>query len=334
MKKLLLICALFLKTIDISSQDIKGAYIKTAWIPNFNLVFEYTYTLTLLTDPSINIPRPTVTLYFGDNTSGSLPIISTTTSNGTAIKTYTGSHIYSGSSGTSNFYQVVFIDSLRVIGIENISNSHTQPIMVESRIFATNDFMSRSSGAITNFPPVLGVSGNNVVYDPMFVKGFNTDSVVYSIQSCYASSYYLPNNAVLNYSTGVLSFPKDSLGLYAFYLRIAEWGKNVLNNYSVNRVTYVDFAIDVNSTVGINNNLESSLLKIYPNPANESIFIELIHAETALIEIMDISGRVCGTKTIAAKDKMETNELANGLYIYKISNSSGLIKAGSIIINR
>jgi hypothetical protein len=60
----LLILELLFVSCQLSAQDIKGAYIRSSWVPNkitFTPIYEYSYTLTLLTDPLINVSRSTVT---------------------------------------------------------------------------------------------------------------------------------------------------------------------------------------------------------------------------------------------------------------------------------
>ena len=63
--------------------DIMGAYIKTKWVSGFT----YSISVTLFTDASININRPTIPVDFGDATFGSYTLTNSTSGNGVNIKT-------------------------------------------------------------------------------------------------------------------------------------------------------------------------------------------------------------------------------------------------------
>ena len=94
------------------SQDLKAAYISANHIVGTN--FTYSITVTLLTESSLNISRPTVTLSFGDATTGTFSASSTSGNAGTTIKIYTGTHQYSG----AGIYVVSLLDTFRVAGIK------------------------------------------------------------------------------------------------------------------------------------------------------------------------------------------------------------------------
>src|SRR5688572_4226524 len=74
----------------LKGQDIKGVYVRTNWVENLNNIVGYTFSLTLLTDPANEVARPTVSLAFGDNTTGTLSLASSDLLANTTVKTYTG----------------------------------------------------------------------------------------------------------------------------------------------------------------------------------------------------------------------------------------------------
>jgi hypothetical protein len=318
------------------AQDIRGAYIRTAWVHNTNTftpIYEYSYTLTLLTDPLLNIARPTVTISYGDVSSGTLALSSVQNQNGITVKTYTGTHTYAGGtlSDPSSHYKAAYIDTFRVSAIKNIGSSYIEPIRIETRIYANNLFYTKSTGTITNFPPVLGIVGNNIVYDPMFNKGTSTDSVAYGLFTCYQnSSYYLPTDAIIDYNTGVLTFSKDSMGLYAFYMRIQEWGKDLSGIPQINRTTFVDFVIDINATVGLNEYKIEKRPRIFPNPFNDELNIQIPNTEDFGIQISNSLGQVI----LDTKDKkISTSALSSGVYFYSVKVNGEFSYSGKLIKN-
>jgi hypothetical protein len=89
------------------------------------------------------------------------------------------------------------------------------------------------------------------MYDLMFTKGTDIDSVSYSLFNYFnVGGYYIPDGAVLSPTSGILTFPRDSIGLYTFNVKIIEWGKDPTGLRRPSRTTYVDFVIDINTTVG------------------------------------------------------------------------------------
>lgn len=72
------------------------------------------------------------------------------------------------------------------------------------------------------------------------------------------------------------------------------------------------------STVGITNNADTKI-NVYPNPANESLWIaNYIYSDNNFVEIYSVDGRYICKKEIL-NDKIEIAELATGMYILKTS---------------
>ena len=86
-----------------------------------------------------------------------------------------------------------------------------------------------------------------------------------------------------------------------------------------------DCTITVNSLENINNNLN-----IYPNPAKDYFNV---NKYVNKIEIYDISGRKITQKIITENQKIYRNNIANGLYIYRLfSKKNTEINSGKIIL--
>lgn len=310
------------------AQDLKGAYIKTAWVPNtitFTPIYEYSYTLTLLTDPSINVSRGTVTVSFGDNTSGTLSLATTTIISGTSVKTFTGSHIYAGPTPDGAYYAVEYHDTFRVANVKNVPASQTQSVYARSLIVANQLFWTKPSGTVTNFPPILGISENNIIYDPMFFRGSSMDSVSYSLFDYFnAGGYYIPVGAALSPTSGILTFPRDSIGLYTFNIKVIEWGKDAIGVRRPSRTTYVDFTLDITTTVGLYENETKNNFRIFPNPTDGRISIKT--ELNGLMRLNDMFGKDCGVYNLKqGTNELDLTSLAKGVYLCQIEYSQKII---------
>ncbi|MBT4217710.1 MAG: choice-of-anchor B family protein [Flavobacteriales bacterium] len=86
----------------------------------------------------------------------------------------------------------------------------------------------------------------------------------------------------------------------------------------------LDCTVPVNSVKNINQNLN-----IYPNPAKDYFNV---NKDAKRIEIYDISGRKITQKIIEIEHKFYREDIANGLYIYRLFNKRDLeIENGKII---
>ena len=304
--------------------DIMGAYIKTKWVSGFT----YSISVTLFTDASININRPTIPVDFGDATFGSYTLTNSTSGNGVNIKTYSGIHTYSG----YGMYKASYLDTFRVANIKNILNSKTQQIYVEAKIFI-NQFSGPSSAPpITFYPPTsLTVGGNQVYYNPGCADP-DGDSLSYSLVNCFATNYYLPNGAALNNVTGTFNFSKDSIGLYAFSYKINEWRKDLSNVYNIVGTSQLDFIMNITANIGINEIKDEILnVLIYPNPVSNTLHISTSQNTTEYftIEINNYLGQSV-LKLPFTKD-FDISNLPNGYYILTLISKDKIINRTKFI---
>jgi hypothetical protein len=314
--KTLLIFLIVIITGHSSAQDIRGAYIRTNRVSGFT----YSISVTLFTDVSQNITRPTIPINFGDATSGTFTLSVTSNVNGINVKTYSGTHTYAGNGA----YMISYLDTFRITGIKNIQNSQTQQIYLESIIYL-NNLTNNSSPIISVYPLNFGVSGNQVTYNPS-CNDIDGDSISYSLINCAPSNYYLPSNANINNSTGTFSFSKDSIGLYAFCIKIHEWKKNPSGIYTIIGTSQIDFVIDITTTLGINENaLKSLKVFVYPNPFKDKIKINsdyrnFINNDLSIINIL--GQIVYSSNIIYPEQELDLSFLASGIYYLKIQNNS------------
>lgn len=81
--------------------------------------------------------------------------------------------------------------------------------------------------------------------------------------------------------------------------------------------------ITVNLCTGINENIKNNFIKIYPNPADDNIIIEI--PEKATIEISNIQGQLI--KTLAAsgtKTNVDVSALPCGVYVVEVKMGKGV----------
>jgi hypothetical protein len=76
-------------------------------------------------------------------------------------------------------------------------------------------------------------------------------------------------------------------------------------------------------------NLEKSI-HVYPNPANDVIFVYTDELTVTHLTLTDINGKIVSETT---ENKIQLSDLANGFYILNITNSNGLLFAKKIIKN-
>lgn len=88
---------------------------------------------------------------------------------------------------------------------------------------------------------------------------------------------------------------------------------------------YVDNAsVSTNwCAVGINENSVKSVLKAYPNPASSHFTLTVNSDEINNVEVFDVTGKKLGSYSIEdMKVRIATDNFANGLYIYKVSDKN------------
>ncbi len=86
------------------------------------------------------------------------------------------------------------------------------------------------------------------------------------------------------------------------------------------------------STLSSINNNKIQLVRISPNPASQNIFIETKENKSALIQIINFSGKVILNKNINGNSYINISSLYSGIYILKIKMNNEIITK-KIVIN-
>lgn len=303
---ILLICLLCFKS-NIKSQDITGAFFQQKLVSGY----KYSGDLYMFTNLSNTIFRPYVLFNWGPSTD-TLWFVQANAFANTVVNKFTGTFTYAN----PGFYQTIFIDAYRISGIKNISNSQNETIQIANTISINSFSGSNDSPTLQNYPIYYTKMGNQVFYDPNFTDD-DGDSLSFSITNCSAANYYLPSGVALN-PFGVLTFSKDSIGLYAFSYNIHEWRKNVDGNYVYLGSTQFDFVMDINSSIGIEELKWKNKIILAPNPASTILHIksELNFNEETKIEITNSLGQVVLNINYSAE--IDISLLNSGIYFIKV----------------
>lgn len=289
------------------SQDLRGAHIEYKWISGYT----YSITATLFTDSSSTKTRNSIYI----QNAGILILNSTSTSGKVRIRRFSKNVTLSG---TGNYFFAIN-DSLRIAGIKNITNSQNFALHVENELTIDAFSATNNSPIITNYPINFNVSGSQVTYNPGLTDP-DGDTLTYTLIGCTGTlpfTYYL-NGASLS-NSGLLTFSKDSIGIYAFSYMIEEWRKDIsLNWIKISTSTY-DFVLDINSGVGIKELDKKESIKIYPNPASNSINIKSYSKTHSEIEIINQLGQIVIKQKFS--ESVDISKLAPGYYFIRIDNS-------------
>lgn len=88
--------------------------------------------------------------------------------------------------------------------------------------------------------------------------------------------------------------------------------------------------------VGVEENELGVKFNVYPNPASEMITVLTTHNEQSFISMYDMTGREVLNQSISqAQSQFSVENLANGMYLYRIQDANGkLIKAEKIMVQK
>lgn len=75
-------------------------------------------------------------------------------------------------------------------------------------------------------------------------------------------------------------------------------------------------------------------VKLYPNPSTNEVYVETGSYSNCELQMYDVVGKLVIAKTINGKERLDVNQLSNGIYIYQIRNNEVILKTDKLIINR
>jgi hypothetical protein len=94
-----------------------------------------------------------------------------------------------------------------------------------------------------------------------------------------------------------------------------------------------DLNLVYNPTVGIDNP-SASKMGVYPNPASETIHVDMTGVQNASILIFDITGKKVAQHALAEKvTRINITDLAKGMYVYQLNaENNETLKTGKFIV--
>lgn len=78
-------------------------------------------------------------------------------------------------------------------------------------------------------------------------------------------------------------------------------------------------------------------VKVFPNPTSSTLSFELPSVvENAEIILVDVSGQVVAKQSLKDQrsTRMDVKSLATGIYIYRISTSTGIVQSGTVVVDK
>ena len=96
------------------------------------------------------------------------------------------------------------------------------------------------------------------------------------------------------------------------------------------------FTIKIVNTLGIDNPSELEQVRLYPNPANRSVYLEIPQQlEEVSVKILDVTGKCIfvNTNLQSGKHTLSTDRLSNGMYFMQITSDKGNI-VRKVLINK
>lgn len=102
----------------------------------------------------------------------------------------------------------------------------------------------------------------------------------------------------------------------------------------VNSTLWIDdvTATGVAQPIGVADINAHNRFNVYPNPANDNVYIDGPSAVT--MNIVSINGAVVSSKEINGKGKVDISALSEGLYLYTLSEHGNVVQRGKLNITR
>ena len=119
--------------------------------------------------------------------------------------------------------------------------------------------------------------------------------------------------------------------LNAYYRNIIAYPNDCPVNYGAGSVS----SRIENTGPGITNAVPIQTVNLYPNPNNGTMMLDYSINDDARLEITDITGNLVGAYNLPATGttmKVQSNNLQNGMYLYRVISNNVVIKLGKIVV--
>lgn len=333
----------------------------------------YIYTVTdgvgapVPTDPLIIFNNPGVKPFFGfgyDTTIASKPIITIKpfAPTFTAPTFYTIKHVITNSLGGTNF----------LTHVQKFSNYYAYDDCTAEQGYYLNTYGAKAALRFTlNVPDTLksvriyfdpivdgalvqgsgfrlmvwsssgGVPGTLLYKDslmyPTYLSGSHNLFPTYNLTSCLplgVGSYFIGIQQITNKALNI-GFDRNTNHMNALYYDIGNgWVQSAIPGSLM--INPIMGCTDNPLLVGVSELAKSSVIKIYPNPAQNNITVNFPgnQLETADLEITTALGQTVFTKSIISNEQIDISNLSNGLYFIHLKGNSLNISSQKLIISR
>ena len=155
------------------------------------------------------------------------------------------------------------------------------------------------------------------------IHGYNNGQLIADSVDFYLADYRFTNNAD-DYIVGDWQWVDlTSLGLVDS-LTFTMTSSDTAGGFGMNTPAY--FAMDNFTTkaapVSVKNIAESNVAKLYPNPANDVLYVEVNNKDIQQVSILDLSGKLLSTQTVTeSKVALNVSTLPSGTYFVQLTGN-------------
>lgn len=195
-------------------------------------------------------------------------------------------------------------------------------------------------GAWVDYEIVLEMAVTNTSSDSMevLVKRYETSLMEGTSDAiCWGGLCYTPDVSVSPYSTKIASGETNENDFSGHYYPDSTIGKSVVSYVFFDKHSPNDSVMVVANYDGIVNGVANNTevaAKVYPNPAANQMNIEFETQQKNLeVEILSLNGSLI--KRIEVPDgqtKLNTSDITNGFYLFRVMQNNKLVKSGRVII--
>lgn len=239
-----------------------------------------------------------------------------------------GSDSFTATTGTvfSTYYDLRSNDNT-IVGIEiGIGSSTNAGTVIQVSIIDTTTLFGDGTTA------VIDINGNEALSDYYTVTAADVTAgkvTVYFTQpiSLNSDGYFASVNTEVNATNNIRILDDQTVIQPSFASMI-----NIIGDASYTNGNA--FAIRLlTGSAGINETANSSF-EVYPNPANDVINIKLNNKSNALINILDLSGKLVKTTNVnGTSTSINTSDLTSGVYFVDVINGNN-IETQKIVIRK
>lgn len=176
---------------------------------------------------------------------------------------------------------------------------------------------------------------DSLVY-PTYLSGSHNLMPTYNLTTCLplgVGTYYIGLQQTTNKALNI-GFDRNTDHKDALYYDIGNgWVQSAIpGSLMINPVMGCTYP----APVGINENQKEDLVKIYPNPAQNTITVSYPGNQLAetTVEILSALGQVVYTSTIISNQQIDISNIANGLYLIHLKGNNLRVSPKKLIISR